>query len=85
MVHHTSPFLIAIPPIIYKFFKSSRNILWDLDIWPETLESLGIIKNKVLIRIIDCLIRLIYKGYDKILISSQGLKSIMKKKHLKIK
>ncbi|MDX5478983.1 MAG: hypothetical protein LPJ98_11065, partial [Cyclobacteriaceae bacterium] len=29
-VHHTSPVLISIPPILYKWSRGSKNILWDL-------------------------------------------------------
>ena len=37
-VHHTSPILIAIHPIIYGFFYKIRKYLWDLDLWPDTLK-----------------------------------------------
>lgn len=73
LVHHTSPFFIAIHPIFYKFFKSSKNILWDLDIWPETLVAMDIIKNKVLLESIKRVVYYIYKSYDQVLISSLGL------------
>ena len=77
LVHHTSPFLVSIPPIFYKLFKSSKNILWDLDIWPQTLVAMGIIKNKKIINLIDYTVKLIYKSYDKILVSSKSLKEYL--------
>ncbi len=78
LVHHTSPFLISIAPIIYKIFKSSKNILWDLDIWPQTLVGMNIISNKLLIKIIERLVKRIYNFYDQVLVSSQSLKNILK-------
>ena len=78
LVHHTSPFLISIAPIIYKIFKSSKNILWDLDIWPQTLVGMNIISNKLLIKIIESFVKKIYKFYDQVLVSSQSLKNILK-------
>ncbi len=78
LVHHTSPFLISIAPIIYKIFKSSKNILWDLDIWPQTLVGMNIISNKLLIKILERLVNRIYNFYDQVLVSSQSLKNILK-------
>ncbi len=78
LVHHTSPFFISIAPIIYKKFKSSKNILWDLDIWPQTLVGMNIIRNKTLINILEFIVKKIYKCYDKVLVSSNSLKDTLK-------
>ena len=77
LVHHTSPFFISIAPVIYKFFRSSKNILWDLDIWPQTLVAMKIIKNKTIIQIMDFFVKVIYKQYDEVLISSNFAKEII--------
>ncbi|MDA9882928.1 glycosyltransferase family 4 protein [Flavobacteriaceae bacterium] len=77
LVHHTSPFFISIAPIIYKIFRSSKNILWDLDIWPQTLEGMNIIKNKTLINSLEYIVKKIYKFYDEILITSRSLQNII--------
>ena len=77
LVHHTSPFFISIAPIIYKTFRSSKNILWDLDIWPQTLEGMNIIKNKTLINSLEHIVKKIYKFYDEVLITSRSLQNII--------
>ena len=77
LVHHTSPFFISIAPIIYKIFRSSKNILWDLDIWPQTLEGMNIIKNKTLINSLEYIVKKIYKFYDVVLITSRSLQNII--------
>ena len=77
LVHHTSPFLIALNPIIYRIFKKTKCFLWDLDIWPETLEAVNIIKSKYIIDFIRKIVIFTYSFYDKILISSIGLKSLI--------
>ena len=81
-VHHTSPILIAINPIIYKITCKSKMILWDLDIWPETLEAIGVIKSKKLIRISKTLIKCIYSFYDKLLLSSNTLIELIQERYL---
>ena len=73
-VHHTSPILIAIHPIIYSFFHKSKNILWDLDIWPESLKAVNVVKSKFIIKKIEWFMRLIYSRYSLILVGSQSLK-----------
>ena len=78
LVHHTSPFFISIAPIIYKKFKSSKNILWDLDIWPQTLVGMNIVRNKTLINILEFIVKKIYKYYDKVLVSSNSIKDTLK-------
>ena len=82
-VHHTSPILIAVHPIFYGFFYNSKKYLWDLDIWPETLEALDIIKSKNTINFLSIIVKHIYSFYDKILIGSSGFREIVKKRFSK--
>ncbi|MDC6466085.1 glycosyltransferase family 4 protein [Flavobacteriaceae bacterium] len=79
-VHHTSPILIAISPIIYKWFFKTKMFLWDLDLWPDTLKNLDVIKSKIIFNILESLVKYIYSFYDKILIGSQGYKEIVKQR-----
>ncbi len=83
LVHHTSPFLISIHPLIYGIFYRTKKYLWDLDIWPDTLESVNVIKNKLVIDIMLWFVKLIYSGYDKILVSSNSFISIVKSRSKK--
>jgi len=83
-VHHTSPFLIAIHPIIYSVFKrKTKKYLWDLDIWPETLEAMNVIKSWSILFFISKLVQFIYSFYDKILIGSNGFRDIIEKRFKK--
>ena len=77
LVHHTSPFFIAIHPLFYKFFKKSKIFLWDLDLWPQSLKALNIIVNKKALRLLEFIIKRVYRYYDKILISSKSFKNIV--------
>jgi len=81
-VHHTSPILIAIHPIIYSFFyKKTKKYLWDLDIWPETLEAMNVVNSKLILSQIAKVVKFIYSFYDKILIASEGFRDIIEKRH----
>ena len=45
-IHHTSPPLIFVPAIFYKIIRKAKIIFWDLDMWPHSLESQGVLKSK---------------------------------------
>ena len=76
-VHHTSPIFIAIHPMIYSIFYRTKKFLWDLDIWPETLNAMDIIKSRIVLKTIEFFVKKIYATYDGILIGSKGFKNIV--------
>ena len=80
-VHHTSPILIAIHPILYGLFKKTKRILWDLDIWPESLIAVNAIKSDFIISTIKLCVKWIYSKYDIILVGSKPLKEIIKQRY----
>ncbi len=77
-VHHTSPFFISIHPIVYSLFYKSKKIIWDLDIWPESLKAVNIIKSAFLFSTIKSFVELIYSKYDSILVGSRPLVNVVK-------
>ncbi len=79
-IHHTSPPLLFFPAILYKKIKNAKLILWDLDMWPNTLEALGVIKSKFILRILERIFKLSYKYFDKILIASRSFEVIARKR-----
>ena len=50
-VYEPSPITVGIPAIAISKFTNTPVVFWALDLWPETLEALEIIKSKVY----DCL------------------------------
>jgi len=84
-VFQTSPVLVGIPSSLISKIKRIPQVFWVLDIWPETLESLGI-KNKFLIEIVRNLVKKIYLNCDVILAQSKSfVKNIKSYKSLKSK
>lgn len=80
-VHHTSPIFIAISPVIYKFFRrKSRLILWDLDIWPDTLKAVDAVKSEKVLSIIEKMVKAIYSKYDHILVGSKSFVKIVEER-----
>lgn len=77
-VHHTSPIFIAVSPVLYKFFfRKSKLVLWDLDIWPDTLQAIGVIKGSRSLAIVESFVKFIYGKYDHILVGSESFVEIV--------
>lgn len=79
-VHHTSPPLLFLPALFYKKIRKSKGILWDLDMWPQTLEAMGILKSKKGISLLEIVFKQFYKAFDKVLIGSKSFEKIANKR-----
>lgn len=71
-VYEPSPITVAIPGIVLKYLKKVPMFFWVTDLWPESLEATGAVKNKNILALIAQLVRKLYKHSDKILITSKG-------------
>ena len=62
-VYQLSPVLMAIPAYIAKWFSKTKKIaIYCLDLWPESLTSLGIDKSSLFFRFMKTVSVRIYKG-----------------------
>lgn len=75
----TSPIYQAIPAIIYSKRKKIPIFLWVQDVWPDVLKDLNIIKNKLIIKILNKSIKFLYNNCDYILAQSLSIKKILRK------
>ena len=80
LVHHTSPPFIFIPALLYKKIKKSQLCLWDLDMWPQTLEATGILKSKAILKLLERIFKSFYKGFDLIYLGSKHFEKIALKR-----
>lgn len=75
LVHHTSPFFLTLPAVIYSKCFNSFSLLWDLDYWPDTLLALDIIKRGFVFNFFDKICSKIYRNFDLVLVGSSGFLS----------
>lgn len=75
-----SPITIAIPAIIIKKIKNILLCLWVQDLWPESVSASGKLKSNIIPRLLNPLVKFIYKNSNKILVPSNGYKLSIKKK-----
>ena len=74
-----SPILSALPAIILKKIFKKKVVIWVLDLWPNTLVDLNIIKNRTLIKILKNIVQFIYNNCDLILVQSESFKTEISK------
>lgn len=70
-----SPILLALPGVVYKWIYKKPLVMWVLDLWPESLDSVGVIKSPKLLAAVGKLVRFIYNRCDLVLGQSQAFLS----------
>tara|TARA_Y100000816_G_scaffold80846_1_gene55249 strand:- start:144 stop:2057 length:1914 start_codon:yes stop_codon:yes gene_type:complete len=76
----TSPLTVALTSIILSKICRSKNCLWVLDLWPEIIFELGVLKGKFLEKILSKLIIYIFNKTDIILAQSESYVELIKQK-----
>ncbi|MGE8189461.1 glycosyltransferase family 4 protein [Pseudomonas sp. NPDC086278] len=73
-VYAPSPLLQAMPAIFVSWLKRAPLVLWVQDIWPESLQATDFVNNRHVLKIIEYVVRYIYRFSDSILIQSEGFR-----------
>ncbi len=71
-VFETSPITSALPAILLKRIKRAPLSMWVLDLWPDTLQAVGMIKTERQLKAVGLLCRFIYRRCDLILGQSRA-------------
>jgi colanic acid biosynthesis glycosyl transferase WcaI len=71
-VYEPSPITVGIPAAILRKIKKAPLAFWVLDLWPQTLHAVGIVKSKVILNLIGNLVKFIYSQCDLILAQSRS-------------
>lgn len=67
-----SPITVALPAIALRQQKKIPFTFWILDLWPETLEAIGVVRSRTLLKWIGKLVTFIYNRADLLLAQSQS-------------
>jgi glycosyltransferase involved in cell wall biosynthesis len=68
----TSPITSALPAVLLRRLKRAPLLLWVLDLWPDTLSAVGMVRSSWGLSLVGQLVRFIYKRCDLILAQSRG-------------
>ena len=71
-IYAPSPILQAIPAIFIGWLKGCSVVLWVQDLWPESLSATGQVENRWILKLVELMVRFIYRHTDLILIQSKA-------------
>ncbi len=72
LVYCPSPLLQALSALYLGRIKGAPVIVWVQDLWPESLESTGYVKNRLVLDLVRKLVQFLYRRTHHILISSRS-------------
>jgi glycosyltransferase involved in cell wall biosynthesis len=79
LVYAPSPLLQALPALFLSRLRRCPLVVWVQDLWPESLEAVGHVRNGLIIGTIRKLVKFLYKRTDLILVSSQAFEMYIRK------
>jgi glycosyltransferase involved in cell wall biosynthesis len=74
-VHEPSPMTVALPAIALKLATGAPLMLWVLDLWPDSISATQAVRSPMLLRLIERMVRFIYRHCDRILVQSKAFVS----------
>ena len=72
LVFQPSPATIGLPSIILRRLKRAPTLIWVQDLWPDTLQAIGIVRSPSVLRLLDRLLGWVYSRTDRLLAQSQA-------------
>lgn len=81
VVHHPPPSL-AITAWLFKKRNNCPYVFRMADLWPEFIDGAGVSKNKLLMKMVECFMRCVYRNTSHILVPSPGFKKRLVEKGL---
>jgi glycosyltransferase involved in cell wall biosynthesis len=73
-VYEPSPVTVGIPALVYKLFSRAPMFFWIQDLWPESVIAAGNMNSKLILKITEWLVKVIYRKSDVIFISSRSFR-----------
>jgi colanic acid biosynthesis glycosyl transferase WcaI len=70
--YQLSPITIGVPAILFRLLRGIPLVFWVLDLWPDTLEAVGVVRSKRTLSAIGKLVSFIYNNCDLILGQSKS-------------
>lgn len=71
-VPQLSPVTVGLPSALLRWLKKAPQVFWVLDLWPETLEAVGVVKSSRILKAVGGLVSFIYNRCDLVLAQSRS-------------
>jgi glycosyltransferase involved in cell wall biosynthesis len=72
LAYEPSPITVGLPAAVMRAVKQAPLAFWVLDLWPETLQAIGVLRSHALLQAVGKLVTFIYKRCDLILAQSKS-------------
>jgi len=79
LVYEPSPITVGLPALVLKKVKNAPVIFWMQDLWPESLSATGAVRSEKILKLVELMVRFIYRGCDRILIQSRAFLNPIKR------
>lgn len=70
--YQVSPVTVGLPAALMRAVKRAPMALWVLDLWPETLQAVGVVRHPAALQAVGKLVSFIYRRCDLILAQSKS-------------
>lgn len=71
-VFEPSPITVGLPAALLRRLKRAPLAFWVLDLWPETLEAVGVVRSPRILKLVGRLVSFIYNRCDLVLAQSRS-------------
>lgn len=71
-VFEPSPITVGLPAVLLRRLKRVPLAFWVLDLWPETLEAIGVVRSSAILKLVGGLVSYIYNRCDLVLAQSRS-------------
>ncbi|MER9318523.1 glycosyltransferase family 4 protein [Mesorhizobium sp. M0659] len=71
-VYAISPILQGLVGAVFRQIKGAAHVIWVQDLWPESLEETGFVRNRLALAAVERLTSFIYRRADLLLVQSRG-------------
>ncbi len=71
-VFEVSPVTVGLPAVTQRWLKKAPLAFWVLDLWPETLQAIGVLRSRAALGAVANLVRFIYRRCDLLLAQSRS-------------
>lgn len=74
-IYAPSPILQALPAMFIGWLKKCPVVLWVQDLWPESLSATGHVRNSVMLKWVEQVVRFIYRHTNLLLVQSKAFEA----------
>ncbi|TRX73778.1 glycosyltransferase family 4 protein [Pseudomonas mangiferae] len=72
LVFQPSPATIGLPSVVLRSLKRAPTVFWVQDLWPDTLEAIGVVRSRLALKLVDRFVSWVYSHSDHVLAQSQA-------------